>query len=575
MCSQDVQRLEAALSAERADHAASRGTLRALQQEAELEQRRAASEARHRQAEEELAAQRQQGELLSSRCVQLTADHVAAVRAAAQAQAQAAAEAAEHRSQLAEAQQAAQTAVQEASQTREEAAAQAEVQRTQHEGQLAAAAAAAAAQLTQQQADAAAQLAAREAALQHQLDAALAGAQRERQQLEQAAAEAAAADAAQWQAWCAQLAGKMQQLAGNLGLDCNQALLSAEDAALSPLRLARRAASGRSTSTPDSEGFSLPPSVPPLPPAAADVHAGLRQLYRAALDVRISCGCAQAEAGAAQEAVERLRAQAAEEQRRWHERLERELRQLGVTADLQASERAAAAAAEWRAKLAAVEDRLQGELAQLTRVLDAAQQSREALEAQSASLAGELLKVQHRAAQDLEAAAARAAAQQQAAAAEAADAARQAAEQQARAEAEAREEIERALERMGEQHVAALRVAEARHEGQLEGERQRAEQAAQHHKQELRRVDEAWQLKWATEADRLQRQHASNLEGTAATQRQVRRRRVWRWQVRNRNGACRAVMPLPMPLPLALPAAGPRAAAAAAWRGGGPAKRGD
>lgn len=480
--SQDIKRLEGELAASRAEHASTRCALyTAKQAAAEQERRCATAEAQHKQLTEELASQKQQAGLLSTQLVQLGSEQVAAARASAAQQTAAAAAAADLRRELAEARQAAEVATQGAAQARMACETQVQVLQRAHEERLLAAAAAAGIELARQKDIAAAALAAREAALQQQLNAA--AAEQERRRLLEQDTAAAAGQAGEWEALCGQLSAKLHQLAGNLGLDPQTVQLGPDDALMHASADVPQHAEQGGGNQAAAPGAPPPGSLTSLPAAMAEVHAGLRQLYCASLELRSRYGAAQDQAAALQAAVDDARQQAAVQQRQWEERLERELRQQGVTLDLAASQQVAAAVVEWRAHLAAVEDRLQGELAQVMRTLAAAQQNREQWEQQCAALAAELLAAQQVAAEGLEAAAASAAAQQAAAAQEACEEARQAAERQAAAEAAVRQEMQAALARVGEQQVAELQAAEAQHQRQLDEARMLADQAAQHHKQ--------------------------------------------------------------------------------------------
>lgn len=352
-----------------------------------------------------------------------------------------------------------------------------------HEERSLAGAAAAGVTLARHKEAAAAALAAREAALQQQLDSAVAAAKEERQRLEEQSGAAAAAAAARWDALCAQLAGKLRQLSENLALDPQTVQLSPEDAQICRAPSDDHPPSASSSGLPTQGSPAAAGAAEALPACMAEVHAGLSQLYAAALEVRGRYSAARAQAAALQAEVEGARRAAAEQQQEWEERLERELRQVGVQWDLRAAEQVAAAVAEGRSRLAAAEDRLQGELAQVTRTLAAAQHRREELEQQCSGLAAELLAAQQAAAEGLEAAASRAAAQQSAAAQEAAAALAGAAERQAEAEAQLRQEMAAALEHLGEQHAGMLAAAEAAHRQRLEEAGMLAEQAEQHHKQ--------------------------------------------------------------------------------------------
>ena len=434
--------------------------------------------------QEELTAQQQQGALLSTQLAQLHREQLAAAEALAAQRSQAAAAAAEQRTQLAEARRAAELAVQEVAQMRLGCASQLQLLQAVQEEQLAAAASAADARLAAHQEAAAAELATRVGALQQELAKAAAAAARdeERQQLLEQQAAAAAAEDRQWRELCGQLASKLQQLAEQIATDPEQVSLSLEDALLAPAGPAQKAQHGQADQL-SSDGSAQPVAAAPPPAAMAELHACLQQFYAAALELRSQFGGARLQAAALQGLVDEQRQQLAEGQKQWQQRLERELRQQEVGWDLKCSQQAAALGGEWRAKLAAAEDRLQAELAQATRTLATAQHNRQELEQQCSQLASELLAAQQQTAQALDAAAARAAAQQQQAQREAAEAASRAAEQQARLKETLRQQMQAALARQGEQAAAALQAAAVQHQHQLGEARLLAEQAAQHHQQ--------------------------------------------------------------------------------------------
>jgi SWI/SNF-related matrix-associated actin-dependent regulator 1 of chromatin subfamily A len=432
--------------------------------------------------QEELTAQQQQGVLLSTKLAKLQNAQVASAKALAAQQAQAAAAGAEQRTQLAQARKAAEVAMQEVTQMRLGCASHVQLLQAVQQERLAAAAAPADARLAAQQEAAAAELAIRVGVLQQELAETAAARDEERQQLLEQQAAAVAAEERQWAGLFGQLSGKLQQLAEQIATDPEQVSLSLEDALLAPAGPAQQAQHGLADQV-SSDGSAQPVAATPPPAAMAEVHACLQQFYAAALELRSQFGGAWLQAAALQGLVDEQRQQLAEGQKLWQQRLEQELRQQEVGWDLKCSQKAAALGGEWRAKLAATEDRLQAELAQVTRTLATAQHNRQELEQQCSQLASELLAAQQQAAQALEAAAARAAAQQQQAQLEAAEAASHAAEQQARLQETLRQQMQAALGRQGEQAAAALQAAAAQHQQQLDEVRLLAEQAAQHHQQ--------------------------------------------------------------------------------------------
>lgn len=326
-CSAEQTHLQEELSEARAEQAASqRLLLVARQAAAERERQQAAAATLHKQLEEELASQRHQSSTLNLQVAQLNSEHVAAVRAAAAQQAQSAAAETALRSQVAEARRATEQAMQEAAQAQLACESRVQLVQASLEERLASAAAEAASQLANQQQAAADALAARDAALQQQLAEAAADKEREREQAEKRHANADAAATERWEALCAQLATRLQQLASVVGAGGEQVHLEGLEGALleplgQPVQLAPALGAAVEAAQGDSASCRL---------AAAVLHASLQHLVQTALHLRSQHGSAQMQVASLQQLATELQQQAVSDKQHWQQRLQQELRQQDV-----------------------------------------------------------------------------------------------------------------------------------------------------------------------------------------------------------------------------------------------------